>query len=70
MDYNGFRDKYLGKRIDFDKVYGYQCVDLIIQYCSEVFGIKSPWVGNAITSTQAGANTTLNKEFVRIDYKE
>lgn len=69
MNYKEFKDKYLGKRVDFDKVYGYQCVDLIIQYCSEVFGIKSPWVWNAITSTKSWANTTLNKEFNRIDYK-
>jgi len=69
MNYKEFRDKYLGKRVDFDKVYGYQCVDLIIQYCSEVFWIKSPWVWNAITSTASWVNTTLNKEFVRIDYK-
>lgn len=67
MNYKEFRDKYINKRIDFDKAYGYQCVDLILQYCNEVFSISNPWVWNAKTSLTW--NTTLNKEFDRIDYK-
>ena len=33
--YNDFKQKRLGKRIDYDKSYGYQCVDLIKQYLDE-----------------------------------
>lgn len=30
----------LNKKVDFDKAYGYQCVDLYRQYCQDVLGIK------------------------------
>lgn len=34
-----FVKKYEGKKVDFDKKYGYQCVDLIRQYWREGLGI-------------------------------
>lgn len=34
-----FVNKYLGKKVDFDKVYGAQCVDLFRQYCFEVLDL-------------------------------
>lgn len=30
---------YNGKKVDWDKVHGYQCVDLFRQYCKDVFNI-------------------------------
>lgn len=35
-----FIDKYDGKKVDFDGVYGAQCVDLFRQYAKEVLRIK------------------------------
>lgn len=35
-----FIEKYQGKKVDFDGVYGAQCVDLFRQYAKEVLGIK------------------------------
>lgn len=35
-----FIEKYQGKKVDFDGVYGAQCVDLFRQYTKEVLGIK------------------------------
>ena len=35
-----FIDKYNGKKVDFDGVYGAQCVDLFRQYAKEVLRIK------------------------------
>ena len=35
MNYNIFKSKYLWKRVNYDSVYGYQCVDLIRQYIKE-----------------------------------
>jgi hypothetical protein len=32
-----FKEKYLGKKVDFDGVYGAQCVDLFRQYCKDVW---------------------------------
>ena len=30
---------YNGKKVDWDKAYGYQCVDLFRQYCNDVLNI-------------------------------
>jgi CHAP domain len=46
MSYQSFKDEWSGRRTDFDHVYGYQCVDLIVQYCYES-GFTGVW-GNAI----------------------
>lgn len=35
MDYDGFLNRWLGKAIDWDGVYGPQCVDLICEYLSD-----------------------------------
>ena len=43
-----FINQWLGKKIDYDHVYGYQCVDLILQYLYEDYGIGSGVSGNAI----------------------
>lgn len=48
MTYNEFKRKWLGKSIDYDGIYGRQCVDLIKQYLNEMSGIKAGAWGNAI----------------------
>lgn len=48
MNYDQFAAEWLGKRVDYDGVYQYQCVDLIKQYVDELYGIKSGAFGNAI----------------------
>ena len=40
MTFEQFIAKYNGKYVDFDKRYGYQCVDLMRQYCEEVLNIS------------------------------
>jgi hypothetical protein len=47
MSYQPFKDEWLGRRVDFDHVYFYQCVDLIQQYAYENYGINGVY-GNAI----------------------
>ena len=42
MTLNNFIQKYEGKKVDWDKAYGAQCVDLIRQYCAEVWEIPQP----------------------------
>lgn len=37
--YNEFKKKYLGKRVDYDLSYWYQCVDLAKQYVKEIYKI-------------------------------
>lgn len=48
MSYPDFRNRWTGGRVDYDHVYAYQCVDLILQYIKEEFGIASGVWGNAI----------------------
>ena len=42
MNLAEFLNKYTGKKVDFDKVYGAQCVDLFRQYCQDVWQIPHP----------------------------
>lgn len=41
MTLEQFITKWTGKGIDFDGAYGFQCMDLIHQYCVEVLGIPN-----------------------------
>ena len=45
--YTYYRNKMLGSRVDYDRAYGYQCVDLFKHYCREVLGITYWKTGNA-----------------------
>ena len=47
MTYKEFEKKYLGKAVDYDKVAGVQCVDLVDQYLKECFGITGVWCNGA-----------------------
>ena len=49
MTLEEFVVKYLGKKVDFDGVYGAQCVDLFRQYSKECLGI-SEHTGSCSTS--------------------
>lgn len=48
MTYASFKAEWLGRRVDVDSVYSYQCVDLILQYLKECAGVATGVWGNAI----------------------
>lgn len=48
MAYANFKQRWQGGRIDYDHVYAYQCVDLILIYIKEEYGLASGVWGNAI----------------------
>lgn len=48
MTYQDFKVRWNGRRINYDGVYFYQCVDLILQYIADCYGITSGVWGNAI----------------------
>lgn len=48
MSLDQFVQKWLGGRTDYDHVYAYQCVDLILQYLADCWGISSNVWGDAI----------------------
>ena len=48
MTYKQFKDKWIGKGVNFDNHYGAQCVDVYRMYCKEVLDIpQSPSVKGA-----------------------
>lgn len=58
-------EKNLGKYIDYDKVYGVQCVDLIKHYVKNVLGIEPQSIGNAIEYyNKRKSSDYLTKNFI------
>jgi hypothetical protein len=48
ISFDQFKNEWLGRIIDFDHVYKYQCVDLILQYAYECYDLNGGISGNAI----------------------
>lgn len=66
ISFDAFITKYLGRGIDFDHFWGFQCFDLYRQYCQEVLGVpQSPPTGTAGAITIY--NTYLKKYFVWVN---
>lgn len=64
MSYQSFKNQWNSKRVDYDGVYGFQCVDLIKQYLAQEFGMKPGAWGNAIeywTATNPALLTKFDK---------
>lgn len=58
-----------GQRVDYDHVYSYQCVDLILEYVYECAGLASGVHGNAIDYWNKPAAVLLTK-FVKIQTQD
>lgn len=60
--YDSFKSEWNGRRVDYDNVYAFQCVDLILQFMKECAGVAGGIWGNAIDyanrPTQAFINAT------------
>lgn len=61
--YKEFVERRLGKRIDYDKAYWYQCVDLIKQYADECLDM---WKIGAIWNAKNVPNWTFWKKFQKM----
>lgn len=59
--YKEFKEKWIGKNIDYDKRYGFQCVDLIKLYMEECLGM---WKIGAIWNANQVPNNLKKKWFV------
>ena len=69
MTYQDFKNEWNGRRVDYDHVYAYQCVDLILQWCKEHAGIASGVWGNAIDYANK-PTAIFAQNFTRVsDYK-
>lgn len=72
MSFSEWIKKYLGKKTDYDGVYGVQCVDLIDCYIDRCLGLKKGFWGNAKEWwIRRNSNEWLKKnfEFVTPKYK-
>ena len=72
MTFTAWVKNYLGKKTDYDGVYGVQCVDLIDCYIAKVLGLKKGFWGNAKDWwTKRNQNKWLkaNFEFITPKYK-
>lgn len=63
MKLNDFINKNLNKKIDYDKVFGSQCVDVFRQYCEDVLNI--PHTG----SVEGAKDLYLNYEKLPLEQK-
>jgi len=59
--YQDFKNEWTGKRVDYDHVYGFQCVDLILEYVKECYGLASGVWGNAIDYWNSPTPALLTK---------
>lgn len=60
MSYATFKSGWLGRRVDYDHVYAFQCVDLVVQYLYQEFGITGAY-GNAIDYWRRPSLSVTNK---------
>jgi hypothetical protein len=66
ITFDEFKAEWLGKRVDYDHIYGFQCVDLIRQGFYEMYSLPGGGgVPSAITYWQATPDEVLQK-FIRI----
>ena len=66
--YANFKNAWLGRRVDYDHVFSFQCVDEILQWCYEN-GISSGIWGNAIDYATRPTPTFLANFTQVSDYK-
>ena len=65
MSYIEFKNKYNGKYVDYDGVYGYQCWDLVAKYFDDT--LKVPvGVISAYVDAMLNSNSSFYKYFVEV----
>lgn len=69
MRLSEFVCKNNGKKVDYDRHYGAQCVDLYRQYCADVLGVKqSPPVVGAKDLIDNPGELNVMRDFPLADY--
>ena len=67
MNFSDFMQKYNGKGIDYDKSFGFACVDLFNQYLVDCFDIQNPiQMFPVVSAFQIWDRAENNKLFERI----
>jgi len=65
MTYKKFKAKWLGKRVDIDGLFGFQCADLIKQYMKELYKTPNGSYGDAI-KYWTNTHSAVLKNFTRV----
>jgi len=69
MTLTQFIKTYNGQKVDFDKKYGFQCVDLYRQYLKDVLGVEqTPAVDGAKDIFENHGNLNITKDSNVADY--
>lgn len=55
-----FKKEWIGRPVDYDHVYAFQCVDLILQFLKECAGVASGVWGNAIDYAERPTQGFMN----------
>lgn len=64
-----FIKEYIGKKVDWDKAHGFQCVDLYRQYLHDVLDVpQTPSVGGAKDIIDNPGKLFVTKDSVLADY--
>lgn len=66
MTFDSFVTKYNGKFVDYDKKYGYQCVDNMRTYIKEVLSLDGYTLPPVTYAKQLFTNFKTNKYFHRV----
>ena len=72
LKFSKWISQYIGKKTDYDGVYGVQCVDLIDCYIDKCLGLKKGFWGNAKywwTNRNSSKWLKNNFEFITLSYK-
>lgn len=65
LSFDQFKSEWLGKRVDYDHVFSFQCVDVVLQYIYECYGINGAY-GNAI-EWWTKTDSKLFAKFTKVD---
>lgn len=72
--FDSFQSEWLGKRCDFDRIFSYQCVDLILQGLYEMYDLSGGISGNATDywnkTGVANFNQKLLTKFLKVPSSE
>lgn len=71
MTFNAWVKKYNGKKLDYDKQFGVQCVDLIKHFIKHVLEVEPQSIGNAIEYyNKRNTSKFLKENFKNFDYRK
>ena len=66
--YKTFKEKRLWRCIDFDKMYWYQCVDLVKQYAKEIYWVRLSTFGWSAYTWFENKSLTFDSKWKKVEH--